>query len=151
MTQAEKDKLYEALDNLEERHPAFAENVYDNAYCEAIRDVKRIVASIKEVQLTGLDEVAEDYVDKTDHSGRIEDYEGNEICVWRFDSMVNCFKAGAEWMAEHGETSNGVIKFVEGCNDDDTMVKVILPDVNPKNSRPNEKVIVQIRKRRADR
>lgn len=38
--------MYEALDNLEGLHPAFADSVHDNAYCEAISDVKRIVAKM---------------------------------------------------------------------------------------------------------
>lgn len=46
MTQEEKDVIYEKLDDLENLHEAFAESVYDNAYCDAIRDFKHIIGKM---------------------------------------------------------------------------------------------------------
>lgn len=89
MTPEEKDIIFNQLLELEERHPAFAENVRDNAYCEAVADVKRIIERINETSLpSNPDEAAEEYSRK-----KAVKYYGNTFYA---------FKAGAEWMAEQG-------------------------------------------------
>ena len=46
MTQEEKDKVFEELERLEDCYPNFAESIRDNAYCEAIRECKRIIGCL---------------------------------------------------------------------------------------------------------
>ena len=97
MTKDEKELIFNRLLELEERNPAFAENVRDNAYCEAIADVKRIIDGIKEHSLpSNLDEAAEKiawYI-APDHPDISWDN-----C---FEKIKKGIKAGAEWMAGHG-------------------------------------------------
>lgn len=88
MTKEEKDIIFNQLSELEERHPAFAENVRDNAYCEAIADVKRIIERINEPSLpSSLDEAAEEYFSDNTPLGA---------------TCRACFRDGAEWMAGQG-------------------------------------------------
>lgn len=125
MTKEEKDIIFNQLSELEERHPAFAENVRDNAYCEAIADVKRIIDGIKEPSLPS----------------------NLDVAAWKF-SMLNpdyqmnrleSFKAGAEWMAGQGETVEG---YIAGINE----VAAILA-IPRKEHNKGDKVVVQIRKK----
>ena len=94
MTKEEKDRIFNQLYELEERHPAFAENVRDNSYCEAIADVKRIIEGIKEQPSlpSNIDEAANEYT--TEYT---ENENGNGGDDWE-DDIAIAFKAGAGWM-----------------------------------------------------
>ena len=97
--------------------------------------------NMRETQPQGLDEAAEEYVNKTGHDGRIEDYDGSQIRAWEFESMVDCFKAGAEWMAGQGETVEGEIKCAVAYPHEPKVIARIYGDYGY-----GDKVIVQIRK-----
>lgn len=98
MTKEEKELIFNRLFELEGQHLAFSESIKDNAYCEAIADVKHIIDGIKETPLpSNLDEAANNYgIDIRLGYPRVMDETDKYI--------YNAFKAGAEWMAEQGCT-----------------------------------------------
>ena len=96
MTKEEKELIFNRLFELEGQHLAFAENIKDNAYCEAIADVKHIIDGIKETSiLSNLNEAELKYVEFSDYPPANQE---EELMVY------NAFRAGAEWMAGQGCT-----------------------------------------------
>ena len=113
MTQEEKDRIFNQLYELEERHPAFAENVRDNAYCEAITDVKRIIEGIKEQPSlpSNLDRVAvkkrvKEIFDALPKYNISEEQKNRvEFGLLALEAFAQIFydlgkQTGAEWMAK---------------------------------------------------
>ena len=137
MTKEEKDIIFNRLFELEEQHPAFAENVRDNAYCEAIADVKRIIERINETSLpSNLDEAAEEIVKDWNAYG---DGEYKKLVI-----------AGAEWMAGQGVSVDGEVVISHGNKTIEHrgrygIQETTTPGIDVFNV--GDKVVVQIRKR----
>lgn len=62
MTKEEKDKVYDALFKIEDRHPNFTESVIDNSYCNAINEVKYIIEAIPTTESVDTTETIEEEV-----------------------------------------------------------------------------------------
>ena len=150
MTKEEKDIIFNRLFELEERHSAFAESVRDNAYCEAIADVKLIIEGIKEPSLpANLNEAAEEYGKENTilpdnyNDGDLPDYQR-----WTADA----FKAGAKWMAGQGETIEGKIE-MDFSDPDNIYARHLSIDYYKElgpalmKFNPEDEVIVNIRKK----
>lgn len=87
--------------------------------------------------IDGSDEAAEDMLYDAAYDWVMGNFGNPKESLFDFD--CRCFKAGAEWMAEQGETVEGkIIDFVDGRID-------VEFDVDSK-LRRGDKVIVQIRK-----
>ena len=133
MTKEEKDIIFNQLLEFEERHPAFAENVRDNAYCEAVADVKRIIERINETSIpSNLDEAAEKSAEKV----------CGVLLADRFP-FIQGFKSGAEWMAGQGVTKDGLVAaYDNGC------LRVYTTILDKEDGiKFGDRVVVQIRKK----
>ena len=132
MTKEEKDIIFNRLFELEEQHPAFAESVRDNAYCEAIADVKLIIEGIKEPYLPStLDEAAFQSADE------------NAECLF-LEEWEKAFKAGVEWMASQGVT---IYRTVDDFGDGASIKPPTEIELYSSGAQLGDKVIVQIRKK----
>ena len=146
MTREEKEIIFNRLLELEERHPAFAGNVRDNAYCEAIADVKRIIERINEPSLpSNLDEAAEEELDDVDANWQID--ERDDGCTepgYNQKQMLLMFKAGAEWMAGQGVS---IERRVDDFGDGMSIMPPTEMELESVGVGLSDKVIVQIRKK----
>lgn len=135
MTREEKETIFNQLSELEEQHPAFSESVRDNAYCEAIADVKRIIERINEPSLpSNLDEAAEknfETMEVLEHENIFE------------ETHHKIFKAGAEWMAGHGVAKEAVV----GMATEVVSINFSPQTLDELDLCPGDKVVVQIRKK----
>ena len=118
------------------------EEVTSHGVAETFSELLSFIESLDKEQPQGLDEAAEEYT-----YGDLSEEERKEVeCV--ADSLIDAFKAGAEWQREQGETHNEMVYAFNGDGNTRYISGIFL---SPKNFELADKVIVQIRKKENNR